>query len=292
MEATSLQRQQDESFMESTGDSHVGTRQKDRKNVTVNGSMTSIDLNSDMGESFGRWTLGDDRALLDTVSSANVACGFHAGDPTGILRTVTNATENGVSIGAHVAYHDIGGFGRRFVDVQPRDLKADVMYQLSALRGLAASAGTSVSYVKPHGALYNRIVFDEQQAQAVVDAITAIDPSLGILTLPGSVVGQIARQAGLRVFIEAFADRAYTPEGHLVPRTQPGAVLTDVNVIAERIARLVQTGTLEALDGSVVQVHADSVCVHGDTPGAVEVAKAVKAKLINNGVRVAPFNLG
>ena len=268
----------------------MGTRQKDRKNVTVSGSVTSIDLNSDMGESFGRWTLGDDRALLDTVSSANVACGFHAGDPTGILRTVTNATENGVSIGAHVAYHDIGGFGRRFVDVQPRDLKADVMYQLSALRGLASSVGATVSYVKPHGALYNRIVFDKRQAQAVVDAITAIDPSLGILTLPGSAVGQIAQQTGLRVFSEAFADRAYTADGHLVPRTQPGAVLTDVDTIAERIVRLVRTGTLEAIDGSVVHVHADSVCVHGDTPGAVEVAKAVKARLIGCGVRVTAFS--
>ena len=258
--------------------------------MTVSESATSIDLNSDMGESFGRWTLGDDHALLDIVSSANIACGFHAGDPVSILRTVTNAARNGVSIGAHVAYHDIGGFGRRFIDVQPQDLKADVMYQLSALRGLAASAGSTVSYVKPHGALYNRIVFDDTQARAVVDAITAIDPSVSILTLPGSAVSQIAQKEGLRVFIEAFADRAYTPDGHLVPRTQPGAVLTDVDVIAQRVLGLVRTGTIEAIDGSTVPVKADSVCVHGDTPGAVQVAKSVKAKLTDHGVRVEAFS--
>lgn len=170
-----------------------------------------IDLNSDMGESFGRWKLGDDHALLDVVSSANVACGFHAGDPAGMLRTLSDAAANGVCVGAHVAYHDLDGFGRRFVDEQPADLTADVMYQIAALEGLAASVGTKVSYVKPHGALYNRIVHDRKQAQAVVEAIIAVDPSLALLTLPGSVVGELATNAGLQVFREAFADRAYMP---------------------------------------------------------------------------------
>ncbi|KFI52447.1 LamB/YcsF family protein [Bifidobacterium biavatii] len=248
-----------------------------------------IDLNSDMGESYGRWTLGDDHALLDVVSSANVACGFHAGDPAGILKTLANAAENGVCVGAHVAYHDLAGFGRRFVDEQPADLKADVMYQLAALEGLAASVDTHVSYVKPHGALYNRIVHDERQAQAVVDAITAIDPSLGLLTLPGSVVGEIAAAAGLRVFREAFADRAYMPDGTLVPRTQPGAVISDVDAVAARVSRMASAGEVVAIDGSVIPVAADSVCVHGDSPSAVAMARAIRARLDADGFDVRAF---
>ncbi len=195
-----------------------------------------IDLNSDMGESFGRWKLGDDHALLDVVSSANVACGFHAGDPAGMLRTLSDAAANGVCVGAHVAYHDLDGFGRRFVDEQPADLTADVMYQIAALEGLAASVGTKVSYVKPHGALYNRIVHDRKQAQAVVEAIIAVDPSLALLTLPGSVAGELATNTRLQVFREAFADRAYMPDGTLVPRTQDGAVIGDVDTVAARVA--------------------------------------------------------
>ena len=239
-----------------------------------------------MGESYGRWTLGDDHALLDVVSSANIACGFHAGDPSGILSTVRNAAENGVCIGAHVAYHDLAGFGRRFMDVSPDDLRADVIYQIAALQGIAASAGSRVSYVKPHGALYNRIVSDEGQAKAVVDAIVAIDPTLALLTLPDSVVGDLARDAGLRVLHEAFADRAYTSEGHLVSRRLPGAVLTDVPAVAARVSRLVATGEVEAVDGTTIHVQADSVCVHGDSPGAVAMARAVRARLEQDGILV------
>ena len=252
-------------------------------------SLTSIDLNSDMGESYGRWTLGDDHALLDLVSSANIACGFHAGDPSSMLRTVTNAVESGVSIGAHVSYPDIVGFGRRYIDEQPNDLKADLIYQIAALKGIASSVGGAVSYVKPHGALYNRIVTDERQAQAVVDAIIAVDPSLGLLTLPGSVVGDLATQAGLHVFREAFADRAYSADAHLVSRTQPGAVITDVSEVTERISTLVTTGTIRAVDGSTVLVNADSVCVHGDSPGAVKMAQAIRSRLDADGVTIAPF---
>lgn len=251
-----------------------------------------IDLNSDMGESFGRWKLGDDHALLDVVSSANVACGFHAGDPAGMLRTLSDAAVNGVCVGAHVAYHDLDGFGRRFVDEQPADLTADVMYQIAALEGLAASVGTKVSYVKPHGALYNRIVHDRKQAQAVVEAIIAVDPSLALLTLPGSVVGELATNAGLQVFREAFADRAYMPDGTLVPRTQDGAVISDVDTVAARVARMASSGEVEAIDGTTITVHADSVCVHGDSPSAVAMARAIRGRLDADGFDVASFIRG
>ncbi|MCH4209328.1 LamB/YcsF family protein [Bifidobacterium sp.] len=254
--------------------------------------LSSIDLNSDMGESFGRWTLGDDKALLGVVTSANIACGFHAGDPAGILRTVSDAAANHVCIGAHVAYRDLSGFGRRFLDEQPGDLTADVIYQIAALEGIAASVGSGVSYVKPHGALYNRIAVDEQQAHAVVAAIAAVDSSLALLTLPGSVVGRVAADAGLRVFREAFADRAYTPEGRLVPRSQRGAVIHDATEVADRIAKLVATGRIEATDGTMIRVEADSVCVHGDSPGAVGMAKAVRERLESDGVSLRPFARG
>lgn len=251
--------------------------------------MTSIDMNSDMGESFGRWRLGDDEALLTVVSSANIACGFHAGDPSVMRRTLANAAANGVAVGAHVAYRDLAGFGRRYVDETPDELTADVMYQLAALEGMARAAGTHVSYVKPHGALYNRIVADEAQASAVVEAIRVIDPELGILTLPGSAVGRIAETAGLRVFHEAFADRAYTPEGTLVSRRLPGAVISDPVVVAERVSRMVLDGTVVAIDGTVVPIAADSVCVHGDSPAAVAMAHAIRERLIADGVTVRAF---
>ncbi len=264
------------------GPSVAGTNRTERRSV-------SVDLNSDMGESYGRWVLGDDRALLNTVSSANIACGFHAGDPTVMLRTVAGAAQNGVCIGAHVAYHDLAGFGRRFVDEQPDELTADIIYQIGALQGMACAVGAKVSYVKPHGALYNRIATDERHARAVVDAIKAIDGRLGLLTLPGSVVGDIAQREGLRVYREAFADRAYLPDGHLVPRTRPGAVITDVDAVTDRVLRMVTEGRVQAIDGSTVTVHADSVCVHGDSQGAVAMAAAIKARLQSQGVSVASF---
>lgn len=249
----------------------------------------SVDLNSDMGEAFGRWTLGDDAALLQVVSSANVACGFHAGDPSVMMRTLRTAADNDVTVGAHVSYRDLAGFGRRFVDETDGDLTNDVMYQIAALEGLARAAGAHVAYVKPHGALYNRIVTDERQAADVVRAVQTVDPSLAILTLPGSAVGRLAEQAGLRVFREAFADRAYQPDGTLVPRRQPGAVLTDPATVAARVVRMVTDGTVEAIDGTVVPVHADSVCVHGDSPAAVAMAHAVHDRLASEGITVASF---
>lgn len=248
-----------------------------------------VDLNSDMGESFGRWTLGDDGALLRVVSSANVACGFHAGDPGVMLRTLAGAAAGGVVVGAHVSYRDLAGFGRRYVAERPDDLTADIMYQIAALEGMARATGASVRYVKPHGALYNRIVDDEEQAAAVVAAIRRVDPALGVLTLPGSAVGRLADEAGLRVFHEAFADRAYTPRGTLVPRGERGAVISDPGIVADRVARIVIDGTVEAVDGTVVRLDADSVCVHGDSPGAVTMARTIRERLDREGIPVRPF---
>ena len=263
------------------------------KNVDMNGiDLNGIDLNSDMGESFGRWKLGDDEALLSVVSSANIACGFHAGDPSVMLHTLEFAASHGVTVGAHVAYRDLAGFGRRYIDVAPSELKADVMYQIAALEGLAQAVGAVVRYVKPHGALYNRIVHDEAQAAAVVDAIRCIDPNLGVLTQPGAVVGRLAAEVGLRVFHEAFADRAYNPDGTLVSRRLPGAVITDPDAVAARVVRMTTRHEVEAIDGSIVELAADSVCVHGDSPSAVAMARAVKASLESEGLTVRPFAAG
>ena len=251
--------------------------------------MRTIDLNADLGESFGRWTLGDDEAMLDVVTSANVACGFHAGDPRGLLRVCEQAAQRGVVVGAQVGYRDLAGFGRRFIDLDPADLLADVVYQIGALQGVCAAAGTSVRYVKPHGALYNAVVSHEAQASAVVEAIRRVDASLPLLGLPGSVLLTLAEAAGIPTVTEAFADRAYTAAGTLVPRSEPGAVLHDPETVAERAVRLAVTGQVDAVDGTAVQVRAASLCVHGDSPGAVSMATAVRAGLEAAGVTLAPF---
>ncbi len=248
-----------------------------------------IDLNSDLGESLGAWSMGDDDAMLDIVSSANVACGFHAGDPAGILGTLKAAHARGVAVGAHVAYPDLVGFGRRNMDVASSDLVADVIYQIGALQGLAHAAGTRVTYVKPHGALYNTIAHDERQARDVIAAIRAVDGSLALVALAGSPLVQWAQDAGLRVIAEAFADRAYTPQGTLVSRREKGAVLHDSALVAQRMLRLVREGVVEAVDGSLARVQAQSICVHGDSAGAVEMARAVRMALESDGVVVRPF---
>ena len=249
----------------------------------------AIDLNSDLGESFGAWSMGDDAALLRVVSSANVACGFHAGDASTMLATCREAAANGVTVGAHVSYRDLAGFGRRSMDVPPGELRDEVLYQLSALTGLSRVAGTAVRYVKPHGALYNRIVRDEAQANAVVDAVIAFDPSLALLGLAGSAVERAAGEAGLRFVREAFVDRGYRADGTLVPRTEPGALLSDADAIAARAVRMVTEGRVSAADGTAIAVQVDSLCVHGDTPGAVAMAQAVHAALAASGVAVEPF---
>ena len=248
-----------------------------------------VDLNSDLGEGYGAWTLGDDNAMLAVVTSANIACGFHAGDPTNLLATCRSAVAQDVRIGAQVGYNDLSGFGRRFIDVSPTDLAADVIYQLGALDGLARVAGSRVTYVKPHGALYNAIVHHREQARAVVDAVRSYDASLPVLGLPNSVFLAEAEAAGLAVVTEAFADRAYTPEGTLVPRNQPGAVLHDPVTIAERVRRIVIEGVVDAVDGSRVMVRADSVCVHGDTPAAVDMATEIRRLLTASDVAITAF---
>ncbi|WP_454839032.1 LamB/YcsF family protein [Pseudomonas hormoni] len=251
--------------------------------------MPTIDINSDLGESFGAWSMGDDDAMLDIVTSANVACGFHAGDPAGILRTLKAAVAKNVTIGAHVAYPDKVGFGRRNMDLASDELTADVIYQIGALQSLAKAAGTSVRYVKPHGALYNTIAHDRRQALAVIAAIRAIDPSLILVALAGSDLIELARNEGLQCVAEAFADRAYTPQGTLVSRREPGAVLHDPQLVAQRMLRLVEDGTIEAIDGSRTRIQADSICVHGDSPAAVEMARELRRVLEHANLSLRPF---
>ena len=252
-------------------------------------SPPTIDLNADLGEGFGIWRLGDDEALLAVVTSANVACGFHAGDPSTMRRVCTGAAAAGVAVGAQVSYRDLAGFGRRFIDMAPAELADDVLYQLAALDGIARTAGSRVSYVKPHGALYNAVVAHEQQARAVVEAVAAYDPGLPVLGLPGSVLLRVAEAAGLRTVREGFADRGYTAAGALVPRTHAGALVDDEEAVVERAVRMATEGTVVAVDGTRLQVPVESVCLHGDTPGAVHLARSVRAALETAGVRLASF---
>jgi UPF0271 protein len=249
----------------------------------------SIDLNSDLGEGFGAWTLGDDEAMLDLVTSANVACGFHAGDPDILRRVCAAAVSRGVAIGAQVGYHDLAGFGRRSIDVPPASLTNDVIYQIGALDAFARVAGSRVRYVKPHGALYNRAVHDEDQAAAVVAAVMAYDPELPLLGLPGSALLRLGAEAGLTTVEEAFADRGYTSQATLVPRSQPGALLADPDAVAARMVTMANEGWLRSVDGEQVEVSAQSICVHGDSPGAVEMGRAVRAALVEAGFELRAF---
>jgi len=251
--------------------------------------VAGIDLNADLGEGFGVWRLGDDDAMLEIVTSANVACGFHAGDPAGLLRVCRSAAERGVRIGAQVSYRDLAGFGRRFIDVAAEDLVADVVYQIGALQALAHASGTTVSYVKPHGALYNTIVTNREQAAAVAEAVRLVDATLPVLGMAGSAFFEEASNLGLRSVAEAFADRAYRPDGRLVSRREPGAVLHDPAEIAERVATMVDSGRVGAIDGTTVKLDVESVCVHGDSPGAVQIATAVRERLKAAGTDIRAF---
>jgi UPF0271 protein len=249
----------------------------------------TLDLNADLGEGFGIWQLGDDEALLGVVTSANVACGFHAGDPGTMGRVCTRAAQAGVAVGAQVSYRDLAGFGRRFMDIEPAELTDDVLYQLGALDGIARVSGTRVSYLKPHGALYNAVVEHEAQARAVVEAVAAYDERLPVLGPPGSALLRAAEAIGLRTVREGFADRGYTAAGTLVSRREPGAVLHDATEVAERAVRMAVEGHVLAVDGTPVSLAIDSVCVHGDTVGAVDLARAVRAALEAAGVVPTPF---
>ncbi|MFJ7149757.1 LamB/YcsF family protein [Streptomyces sp. NPDC100445] len=251
--------------------------------------MTAIDLNADLGEGFGRWRLTDDERLLSVVTSANVACGFHAGDPATMRRVCDLAAARGVTIGAQVSYRDLAGFGRRAMDVPPAELAAEVAYQIGALDVFARAAGARVAYVKPHGALYNRVVRDPEQAGAVVEGVLLAGAALPVLGLPGSRLLELAARAGLPVVTEAFADRAYTDEGTLVPRGLDGAVVTDPEAVVERSVGLACSGTVTAHSGARIEVRARSLCLHGDTPGAVELARRVRERLVAAGVRLEAF---
>ncbi|MDQ1012418.1 UPF0271 protein [Streptomyces sp. V4I23] len=248
-----------------------------------------IDLNADLAEGFGRWTLTDDEAMLSVVTSANVACGFHAGDPSIMHRVCDTAAERGVRIGAQVSYRDLAGFGRRAMDVPAQELADEITYQIGSLQVFARAAGADVAYVKPHGALYNRVVFDHEQAAAVAAGVRLADATLPVLCLPGSAMHAEARLVRLPAVEEAFVDRAYTAEGTLVPRATPGAVLTSAQQVARRAVDLARKGCVDSLDGETVPVRARSLCLHGDTPGAVELAKHVRRALESAGVRVEAF---
>ena len=251
--------------------------------------MAVIDLNSDLGENVADRVVSDDAAMLEIVTSANVSCGFHAGSPEGIRETLAAAVRGGVVIGAHPGYRDYDNFGRTNVDIDSATLQAHVEYQLGALIGLASAVGGRVAYVKPHGALYNTIARDERQSADVVAAIKAIDPNLALLGLAGGVVLDVASRAGLQVAAEAFADRAYQPDGQLVSRTQEGAVLHDPAAVAERMVRLADEGVIRAIDGTDVRVDARSICVHGDSPGSIAMAAETKRMLHDAGITIAPF---
>jgi UPF0271 protein len=249
-----------------------------------------IDLNCDMGESFGRYTLGSDAAMLDIVTSANVACGAHAGDPLVIHRTVSLAADRGVVVGAHPGYPDLQGFGRRALAMSAQELGATLIYQLGALAGFTGVVGTELSHVKPHGALYNLAARDMEIAEAISRAVAAFDRTLTLVTLPGSALLDAARAQGLSVAREGFADRAYEADGTLVPRGMPGAVIHDPERAADRAVRMVVEREVETLEGDVIPLEIDTLCVHGDTPNAPQIARQIRAALEAAGVEIRAFS--
>jgi 5-oxoprolinase (ATP-hydrolysing) subunit A len=251
--------------------------------------MTTIDLNSDLGEGFGPWSMGDDRAMLGVVTSANVACGGHAGDPETMYATCVTAVEHGVVIGAHPGYADREGFGRRIIPMNPAEIGRLVIAQVGALAGIARLAGGEVRYVKPHGALANLAAADRSVADAIVSAVAATDPTLAFLAISGTQVEHAARAAGLTVFSEIFADRAYQPDGQLVPRREPGAVIHDPEVAADRLIKFIDSGRMEVVGAAPIPLDAHSICVHGDTPGAVAMAQHVRARLAGAGLDTRAF---
>ena len=251
-----------------------------------------IDLNSDLGEGFGPWAMGDDGAMLDVVTSANIACGGHAGDPQTMFATLRQAVARGVVIGAHPGYPDREGFGRRVIPMQPAEIGRMVAAQVGALQGVAALAGARVRYVKPHGALGNLAADDRAVADAIVAAVAALPGDLAVLAISGTELELAARAAGLSVFSEIFADRAYLPDGRLVPRALPGAVLHDADEAADRLTRFLDSGLMPVIGGDPIPLAVHSVCVHGDTAGAVAMARILRARLDAAGVAVAPFLAG
>jgi UPF0271 protein len=248
-----------------------------------------IDLNCDMGESFGMYKMGLDEEVIKYISSANIACGFHAGDPTWMRHTVRLAEESDVAIGAHTSFPDLVGFGRRNIEVSPDEAKTDVIYQIGALQ--AFTKAKKLQHVKPHGAMYNRAVVDEDLARAICEALLEVDSKLVLVALAGSRWVEVAQDMGLRVAREIFADRALNADGTLVSRSKDGSVLHDVDEVAERSLRMVKDGKATAINGDIIEVEAESLCIHGDTPGAVEMAKVLRRELDAEGIAVTPAGL-
>jgi len=253
--------------------------------------MKTIDLNCDMGESYGAYTLGMDAEIISFISSANIACGFHAGDPLVMNRTVKLALDHGVGIGAHPGFPDLMGFGRRNMDCSADEIRNYLIYQIGALQAFCTAHGIRMRHVKPHGALYNMAVANEPLARTIAQAISLIDKNLFMVVLAGKHAGRmasVAREEGIRMIFEAFPDRAYTPEGTLVSRKQPGAVIHDPDEAAERALRMATEGVVIAVDGTPVPISVDTLCVHGDNPGAVALARTIRNRLEASGVTVSP----
>lgn len=248
--------------------------------------MASIDLNSDLGESFGRWSLGNDVELMRSITSANVACGFHAGDPGVMRQTVRRAKAAGVAVGAHPGFPDLVGFGRRNMSVTAQEVEDFVIYQVGALAGIAVSEGMALQHVKPHGALYNMAIRDRLLADAIARAVAAVDRTLILFGLPGTELLSAGEAVGLRVAAEGFADRAYEPDGSLTPRDRPGAVIHDPDLVVRRAVRMAQEGVVTAADGRDIPVRVDTICTHGDTPGSHELARRIREQLERSGVSV------
>ncbi|MCQ0969625.1 LamB/YcsF family protein [Paracoccus sp. TK19116] len=248
-----------------------------------------IDLNSDLGEAYGAWSMGDDSAMLDVVSSANIACGAHAGDPEVMFTTLQTAAANGVAIGAHPGYADREGFGRRVIPMSPAQAARMMVAQIGALQALAALAGARVCYVKPHGALANLAAAEPELARTLARAVRDLDPSLAVLAISGTALDQAARAEGIETYSEIFADRAYLPDGQLMPRARSEAVLHDADAVVKRLIDWLDDGTMPAGDGGRVRLAGQSICVHGDTPGAVDMARHIRSRLTDAGVTIAPF---
>jgi UPF0271 protein len=247
----------------------------------------TVSMNSDIGEGFGNWTVADEDVILETITDANVACGFHAGDPDTMMRLCQRAAELGVTIGAHVAFHDLRGFGRNYIAVPPKTLANDVRYQIGALEAFTTAAGTTLQYVKPHGALYHSAASRPEHAQAVIEGMSSFGRVIPIMCQTGTVIARLAAQAGIPVIAEAFMDRAYTADGLLVPRGQAGAVIHDVAEAAARAVDMVTSGTVTAITGEVVPLEVQSLCVHSDSPGAAAIARQVRGALEAAGVTLA-----
>lgn len=246
----------------------------------------AIDLNADVGESFGAWQIGEDAELIPRLSSVNVACGFHGGDPVTIRRTVRLALDHGVAVGAHPGFPDLAGFGRRAMAMAPDELEAAVLYQVAALDGIVRAEGGRLVHVKAHGALYHHVAADERAARAFARAVAALDPRLHVVGPPGGLVLDAARELGLGTLVEGFADRVYEPDGRLRSRTLPGSLHDDPDAAAAQAVSIARNGRATAVDGSLVAVPADTLCIHGDTPGAPAIASAVRRALAAAGIDV------